>query len=508
MIDPRTPVVIGGGQWSNRVDRDASPVEPVDLAAEALRRAAADSGAGTGAGGADVLAGADTVWVIRMLSWRYADPAALVAQRLGASPTDTGVSPIGGNEPQTLVSRACRDIAAGTRDLVLIGGAEAWRSRRSPGGQALGWTARPDDSGGRTSVAEAPITSEEVPLNHPVEVARGVVMPTQIYPLFEQALRYAAGRSVDEHLDVVGRLWSRFSEVAAANPHAWVQQALSPAEVRTPSADNRWICWPYTKVMNANNAVEQGAGVIVASAERAASLGVPRDRWVFPLAATEAHDHYAVSHRTDLGSSPAIRLAGRALFELAGLGPDDVAHIDLYSCFPSAVEVAAAELGLSLDRDLTVTGGLSFAGGPWNNYVSHSIATMLGVLREDSGSVGLVTANGGYLTKHALALYSTEPPADSFRWASPQATVDALPRREVVDGTGADAGTVSGRIETWTVAHDRDNAPERAIATVVLDDERRAWATSTDPDTLVELTSGSEQAGRTVKVAPDGLLTP
>src|SRR5690606_6315586 len=143
------------------------------------------------------------------------------------------------------------------------------------------------------------------------------------------------------------------------------------------------------------NAVEQSAALILCSAERAAALGVPRDRWVFPLAGTQAHDTYAVSHPHDLVSSGAIRLAARGLFALAGRSVDEVAHADLYSCFPSAVQIAAAEIGLGLDRPLTVTGGLSFAGGPWNDYVTHAIATMVGVLRADPGALGLVTANGG-----------------------------------------------------------------------------------------------------------------
>jgi acetyl-CoA C-acetyltransferase len=489
-------VVIGGGQWSNRIDRGESSAEPVDLIAEALRRAADDAGVG-----ARALEAADAVWVVQLLSWRYADPAALVAARLGATPRDTALSPIGGNEPQALLSQACRDIAAGTRDLVLIGGGEAWRSRSAlGGGKALGWTELADDH------VPARRTGEEAPLNHQGEIARGVVMPTQVYPLFEQAFRHRLGRSVDEHLDHVARLWCRFSTVAAANPHAWVRTALAPDEVRTPSPSNRWISWPYTKVMNANNAVDQGAGLIVTSVERARALGVPEDRWVFPWAATEAHDHYAVSHRADLASSPAIRLAGRELLSLAGRGVDDVAHVDLYSCFPSAVEVAAAELGLPIDdpgRELTVTGGLSFAGGPWNNYVSHSIAAMLGVLRDDPGSLGLVTANGGYLTKHVLALYSTEPPpSGSFRSASVQDEVDALPARELAEDVGPSGA--SGTVESWVVPHDRDNRPERAIATVLLDDGRRAWATTTEG--LPELVGGTEIIGRAAKVAPDGTL--
>lgn len=496
-VDPRTPVVAGGGQWTNRVDRGEPPVEPVDLIAGALQRAAEDALDGTGPG-SRLLAAADAVRVVHMFSWRYVNPAALVASRIGASPRDTAVSPIGGNEPQALVNQACREILAGEADVVLIGGAEAWRSRQQPGGAALGWT--PLD----TPVPEVRRTGEEVPLNHPAELARQVMLPTQVYPLFEQAFRHALGRSVADHLVRVSELWARFSRIAASNPHAWVQEAMTAEEIRTPSPSNRWISWPYTKVMNANNAVEQAAAVIVMSAERADALGVPRERWVFPWAGAEAHDTHAVSHRSDLASSPAIRLAGGRLFSLAGVGVDDLAHVDLYSCFPSAVEVAATELGLPIDgdRELTVTGGLSFAGGPWNNYVSHSMAAMVGVLREDPGSVGLVSANGGYLTKHALTLYSTEPPAAGFQWASVQDEVDALPRRELCEEP--DGG---GEIESWVVTHDRDGQPERVLATVILEDSgARAWADNRHPDVLAEMTSGAEQIGRAVKLRPDGTL--
>ncbi|HET9610421.1 MAG TPA: acetyl-CoA acetyltransferase [Acidimicrobiales bacterium] len=492
--DPRAPVLVGAGQWSNRVDRGEAPVEPVDMMAEALRRAAADSGATR-----DPLAGADAVRVVAVFSHRYRNAARLVAERIGARPRDEALSPIGGNEPQALVSQACRDIAAGDADTVLVCGAEAWRTRSSTTPDGLGWTAQDE------SVPEARLTGPEAELNHPAEIARHVYMPTQVYPLFEQALRHAAGRSIDDHLVHVSDLWAGFAEVAAGNPHAWIRDGMSAEAIRTPGEHNRWVCWPYTKVMNANNAVDQSAAVIVCSAERAAALGIPRDRWVFPQAGTQAHDTYALSHRPDLVSSGAIRLAARELFALAGRGVDEVAHADLYSCFPSAVQVAAAEVGLGLDRRLTVTGGLSFAGGPWNNYVTHAIAAMVGVLRDDPGALGLVTANGGYITKHALGLYSTEPPPAGFRWADVQHEVDRLPRREVcesVDDTGAGTATV----ESWVVPHGRDGGPERVLASCLLDDGRRAWAFSDDEATVAEMRSGAEQIGRAVKVDPAGAL--
>jgi acetyl-CoA C-acetyltransferase len=493
-VPSRTPVLVGAGQWSNRVDRGEPAVEPAELMAEALRRAAADSGAG-----AALLAGADAVRVVSSFSGRYRNAARLVAERIGASPRDEAVSPVGGNEPQALVNRACLDIAAGDADTVLVCGAEAWRTRSTASRDALGWTVQDE------SVPEARLTAPEVELNHPAEIARGLFMPTQVYPLFEQALRHRAGRTVDDHLVFLGELWAGFAAVAAANPHAWIQDAPTAAQIRTPSPQNRWVTWPYTKLMNANNAVEQSAGLVLCSAERAEALGVPRDRWVFPLAGTQAHDTYALSHRPDLASSGAIRTAARELFSLAGRGVDEVAHADLYSCFPSAVQIGAAEIGLGLDRPLTVTGGLSFAGGPWNNYVSHAIATMLGRLREDPGALGLVTANGGYVTKHALGLYSTEPPADGFRWADVQAEVDALPTRELFEGSDGD-GAEKATVESWVVVHGREGEAERVLAACLLDDGRRAWAASDDADTVTEMRSGAEQIGRAVTVGPSGKL--
>jgi acetyl-CoA C-acetyltransferase len=489
VVDPRTPVLIGAGQLSTRVDRGEPAVEPVDLIAEALRRAAEDSGAGTAA-----LTGADAVHIVGLLSWRYRDPGRLVADRVGAGPRDTSVTGMGGNGPQSLVNLTCLDIQAGRADLVLIGGAEAWRTRMAArgAGEELDWTTQGDD------VPEARRSIPEVPMTAPGEQARGVVMPVQVYPLFEQAFRIGQGRTIEDHLVAVSELWSRFSQVAAANPHAWVRDGFTAEQIRTPSPSNRMIGLPYTKLMNSNNAVEQGAALILCSAERAEALGVPRDRWVFPHCGTDAHDHYHVTEREDLRSSPAIRLAGRAALDLAGVGVDDLAHVDLYSCFPSAVQVAAHELGLGTDRDLTVTGGLSFAGGPWNNYVTHSIAAMAGVLREAPGALGLVTANGGFLTKHAFGIYSTEPPAQPFRHADLQAQVDALPSRVLCpEPEGA------AEVETWTVMHDREGNPENGILTALLADGQRALVTTQDADLLQAMVT-EDLAARKVDTRPDG----
>ncbi len=186
---------------------------------------------------------------------------------------------------------------------------------------------------------------------------------------------------------------------------------------------------------------------------------------------------------------------------MAGKGIDDIDLIDVYSCFPSAVQVAARELGLSTedpDRPLTVTGGLTFAGGPWNNYVSHSIATMAEQLAAAPGTLGLITANGGYLTKHSFGLYGTEPPRHEFRWEDVQSTVDQEPTREAVeDWTGV------GTVESWTTPVTRDGEPEKVFVAVRTPQDARALAVITDPSEALTSTR-DDIAGAKVEVRADG----
>ncbi|QGG94591.1 acetyl-CoA acetyltransferase [Actinomarinicola tropica] len=484
-LDPRTPVIVGVGQvdLSNQ-ESPPSASDPLELMAEAIRRA------GTDAACDRLVASIESIRVVSILSARHPDPGRLVADRLGIHPADTALSPMGGNSPQSLVSSAALDIAAGRADTVVVTGAEPWRTRQAArrSGVELDWTPVDPDQ------APARATGDDLDMSHPAELAHGIAMPVQVYPIFETALRSAAGHEPAEHLDRIAALWARFSDVAATNPYAAVRHRFTAAEIATPGPDNRWIGYPYTKWLVSNDRVDQSAAVVLCSVERAESLGVPRDRWVFPLAGTDTAEAL-VSRRRDLHRSPAIRVGGRRCLELAGVDVDDVAHLDLYSCFPSAVQIAADELGIGLDRQLTVTGGLTFAGGPWNDYVTHSIAAMVGVLREDPGSLGLVTANGGLISKHAFGLYSTEPPAGGFRHDRPQDAVDAEPGRDAVV---EHEGEVT--VEAYTVMHGRDGEPTQAIAACLLPDGRRTWATSSDAALMATFVD-SEACGRAGRVA-------
>jgi acetyl-CoA C-acetyltransferase len=414
----------------------------------------------------------------------------VLAGLVGLDPRETAYTTASGNTPQYLVNATAADLAAGRLDAALIVGGECWRTRmRARKADAfLPWTKLPEDT------KPDRVFGDDGPMSHPGELARGIVMPVQIYPMFETALRAAAGEGVEEHQVKVSELWARFSAVAAGNPYAWLQQELSAEEIRTPGPSNRMIGFPYPKYMNSNNDVDMASALLLCTVERAASLGVPRERWVFPLAGTDTHDHYFVSERAELGASPAVRVGGRRVLELAGAGIDDVEVVDLYSCFPSAVQVGAAELGLGLDRQLTRTGGLSFAGGPWNNYVSHAIATVVQDLRRRPGALGLVWGNGGYLTKHSFGVYSTEPRPEGFILDAPQAEIDSLQRRELAEAADAE-GPVT--VEGYTVMHSREGAPEIAFAACLLPDGRRVWGTSNDEAVAAALCEG-EWVGRRV----------
>ena len=484
-LDPRTPVIIGVGQVNQR---DESPeVEPVDLMASAAREAADPR----------VLQALDSIRVVNLLSWRYRDPGLLLGERIGAADAATVYTGIGGNTPQSLLNRACLDIQQGRADTVLLAGGETWRTRMRLRANGL----RPDWTRQGESVPVPPGGEGGVPMAGPGEDRIGLDRPSFVYPLFEQALRIANGESINDHQRRIGELWAGFSAVAAENPHAWVREQMSAGRIANPGPGNRMISTPYPKLMNSNNMVDQAAAVILCSAEKAEHLQIPRDTWVFPHAGTDSHDTYGIAERDELHRCPAIRIGAARALELAGVDIEELAYVDVYSCFPSAVQVAANEIGLPTrdpTRPLTVTGGLTFAGGPWNNYVMHSIATMTDRLRENPGARGLVTANGGYLTKHSFGVYGANPPAKNFRWEDVQEEVDREPTRTArVQWEGV------GTVESWTTPYDRQGNPEKAFVAVRTPDGSRTMALVEDPGQAA-YTVAEDIAGAAVRVHSDG----
>lgn len=487
-FQPHDPVVVGVGQF---LQRDPNVLDdPITLAAEAARLAAADAGA------PGILSRLDAIATVPIVSWRYSDPGVLVAEAIGANPALTMHPLVGGNTPQMLMNRLCDRISAGELDVALLCGAESYRSRMKTrrAGETLDWQ-RQD-----LSVVPGWTDGTSYDMGHAAELALGIMMPTQVYPLFEIALRHESGRSGDEHAAFIAEIWSRYSDVAARNPNAWNRTAYTADEIATVTPSNRIVGYPYTKHMVSNPDVDMASAAIVCSAQMAADLGIDRDQWVFVHSGADGKDRH-VSTRASLTTSPAIRHAGAAALELAHRTADEIEHLDVYSCFPSAVEIACAELGISTDRQLTVYGGLCFAGGPWNNPVGHAIAAMVETLRSDPGSTGLVTANGGNIQKHSFGVYSTRPPAEGFRSASPQFAIDADPKLDV-DETYVGPATM----ESWTVMHDRDGSRGRAHALLRTPDGSRVWAVSHD-EAITEILESVDLVGTPATIGSESSLT-
>ena len=460
-----TPVLVGVGQVLQRLEDPREAAEPLEMMVEALESAGADSGA------PGLLQRADSIYVLRG-AWRYGDPGREIARRLGAAPRESVGTPYGGNFSQACVIDAAREIQAGRRGVALIAGAENGRSAGQA--QRRGLALRQTDAPGAPDRKLA----EDKPIFHEAELARGMNSASDVFAVIESAIRFARGETLEGHASRVAELWAGFSRVASGNPHAWIRRPCSAREIGQASPDNPMISFPYTRLMNANARVDMGAGLLLCSLEIARSAGVSDEKLVFLHAATEANDSGFLSTRMDFHRSPAVRIAGARALELAGRAVEEIDHFDLYSCFPSSVQVAATELGIPEGRPLTVTGGLTFGGGPLNSYGLHAIARMAEVLRESRGSIGLVHGNGGWLAKHAIGIYSSEPPAKGFRYENLQPLADAFPGREaLVDWEGP------GTVEAYTVAH-REGTPRLAHAACLTDDGRRTWGTVDDPSVL------------------------
>ena len=467
-------MLIGVGQVTDHPESGASfksRPEPLDLMVEALTRAGDDAGPGR-----RVLEGIQEIVAVGSFTWHTNDPALLVAQRLGLRDVTTRLTPTGGTLPQKLVHESARRILAGELTTIAVVGAEAEyaRSLARRQGHQVEWTQQSDD------VPQAPKVEPERSPFTKEEYDQGLHAAFEVYPLFENARRARLGWSLETQRERLGQLWSNFAHVAATNPFAWIRTAPTPEVIGNPSATNRMVSFPYTKLLTANLPVDMGAGYVMTSYENARALGVARERMVFPQYGADATDHWYVSERPALDDSPAMRALWRALGEF-GAREQDFTYIDLYSCFPTVVQSACDVLGIdafSPSRVPTLTGGLTFAGGPGNNYVTHAIATLVGKLRDDPGAQGLVTGLGWFATKHSWGTYATTPPAQGFRWHDAQAEVNALAK--------CDYGVVDGEvtIETYTVSHQRDGQPRRLIVAARNDQGVRTWGHSSDPDVM------------------------
>ena len=438
-LPANTPVLVGAGQITDHWygEDPASAPSPQDLRRDAARIALDDSGA------PDVLRETiDRIVAVRTTPdsipgapqpfGRCANPPATVAADLGLADTENIYSELGGNQPQELVNELAAALHAGECRAALLVGAEATRALKAAvrAGMALDWSRSADGPQTDRGYGGA--------LLSPYEIRNGLGAPTQTYPAFEHALRRRLGNSREEHLALMSELWAGFSKVAADNPHAQFPTARSEDFLSTPSTENYPVADPYLKWHVAQDAVNQAAAVVMTTAGEAERMGIDRSKWVFLHGHAEAKDGF-VTRRQDLSRSLPIEKTLHQALRTSGKQARDIALFDIYSCFPCAVLLATEALGIDWrETPVTLTGGLPFFGGPGNNYSLHAIATMTERLREQPGDFGLILANGGFLTKEAVGVYSTTPPENwtpaSSETIQREINAQLLPEPEQAEG--------------------------------------------------------------------------
>ncbi|MFX1411006.1 MAG: hypothetical protein ACFFA6_11690, partial [Promethearchaeota archaeon] len=386
------PIIVGIAQFTQDKN-SAQPLDPLNLIVKACEDAIINTGID------NLQDYIDTLYLSTISSWIYEESISKLSDILALKPKQRFIAPISGNVPQMLVNKAARAISLGKNKIVLITGGEAAYSkyRFRKGKITLDWPKQPPRTVDQAQKAVNYYFST-------FEIKNGFTNPSYPYALIETALRAASGRTLKEHLKYIGKRYERFSIIAAKNPYAWIKESLNADQIITPTYENRKICHPYTKRMVSNLYVDQSAALIMTTEKIAQKLGIDYKLWVYPMGGADFNNIFYITQRPQLHTSPAIREASRLALEQAGLKLEEIDTFDLYNCFPCMVEIASQEIGIPQDdpRDLTITGGLSFFGGPFSSYSLHSIVTAVDLIRKNPSMKVMVLANGGYNTSQSI----------------------------------------------------------------------------------------------------------
>jgi len=494
-LPPNTPVIVGVGFAQQRTDDPRECPEPCELMIQAVRGAADDAGAPA------LLPRIESISIPQGL-WRYRDPARLVARAVGCTQAKTIVSDLGVLQI-TVLGDLCRRIAAGEQSVGVIAGGEAkYRELcATRAGVQVGETEQADDV-----APDVRLTSSD-PFCSDLESQRGFSSAVEFFAIIESALRFEEGLGVAAHRGAIAELYSGFSRIAEANPHAWRREKVSAEEIGDSTGKNAMQAFPYAKLHCSQWNVNQAVAVLVCSARVARELGLNDQRWIYPIAQVESHHVVVLAQQRRLHTHPGTVLAGRRAFELTGLTRDDVTAAELYSCFPAAVRSFARDLDLVGVCDYSVTGAMPFAGGPFNHAALEGVARMVEVLREQAAAggdrphVGLVANLSGIFGKQGCALFSTRPSARGYAFDDVTGAVAEQDAPVPLDPQYTGPATIVG----YTVVHSR-GIPSHAIAICDTPEGKRTVVRSDDASLLAVMTE-DEFCGRPVQVAADGSFT-
>jgi acetyl-CoA C-acetyltransferase len=482
-LEETTPVLVGYGAAHQRAGDHHETLDAAGLMIEATRAALPSTLVGS------VLPQVDWVGATEGLT-PYPDPGRLVADAVGAVKAHSVLAKVGVMQ-QTLISRACSLVQSGDASLALVVGGEA--RYRDVVARAAGVEARITTQAADARPDEVLTPATEIVLR--CEVDAGLRGAPPFYALIESEWRARRGQSLDLERRELGHLYARFSDIAADNPAAVRPQAYSADYLRSPSPGNPFVAFPYTKLMVTTWTVDQAAALLFCTAATAERLGIPRDRWIFPVIAIESNHMVPVTARKQLSQPEAVGAMARACTRVTGIDPAAIDLLDLYSCFPVAVTVAAHGLGIPSGRDLTLTGGMSFAGGPYNNYVFQALCRAADLLASGQGKTALVSCVSGLYTKQGFTVLAIESPPNPFSVQDVTVEVDELEPALPVEDRPMGPGTILAA----TVLFD-GGTPERAVAVIDLPNGHRTVARCMEADVMTSFMT-EEPVGRSVTVA-------
>lgn len=460
----RIPVIIGIGEL---LDRQADvKLEPIEMLIQCARAADKDAGGGW-------VRQIDCVRVVNSMTWPYRHLPKLLGRRLRLRNAEAIHGPVGGETPISQLLEAATDIADGLREVVLLCGAESTKTLMNliSRGQVPAWTDRAPNA--------KPLQAEDFVT--PLCARYGLALPMEAYPLYENATRSAWGLSFEQAQAESGLIGEGMAKIAMRNPYAWSGKALTAEDIVTPSDSNRYVAFPYTKFQVAQIGVNQASAVLLTHRDAALAAGIPEERLVYVWSGAGAQEPEDILSRADYTSAPALDRALKGTLEANGLQARDLDLFELYSCFPVVPKLARRTLGLAADAQLTVAGGLTFFGGPTNNYMGHAITAMTRALRSEEGSKGLLYGNGAFITKHHAVVLATTPPTHTLQ------NLDLQSQCEAAQGSVPELVeyyTGPATIETFTFSYTAKGKPDRG--TVIL-------RTPQGQRTLARVTGSCEQ---------------
>jgi acetyl-CoA C-acetyltransferase len=464
--EDRIPVIVGVGEIVDRPKEIEQGLEPLALLEQALKRAEADSGA-------KLLGDIGSLDVVNFLSWRYRDPEQLLAKRLGIAPAHCYYGPVGGESPIRYLHEAAQRIARGECAVAAVCGAEAQSTatKAERASITLPWTPFAHD-------VEEP--KRGAAFQKPLAVTLGVFRPITVYPLYEAATSAHWGQTPRQALAESGALWSTYAKVASENPNSWLKKRFSSDEITTPTADNRLIAWPYTKLMVANPTVNMGAAVLLTSLAKARAAGIAEEKLIYPLGGASAEEPRDYLLRDQFFESHPQTAVLQAAMDLVGGDDKSFDAIELYSCFPCVPKMARRTLGFGEDVQPTVTGGLTFFGAPLNTYMTHAACAMVRALRRGA-KLGLLYGQGGFVTKHHALVVSRQAPREPLKQGTSVQAISDAQKRAVPEFVTEARG--KSKVESFTVIYGRNGEVEHGVTMLRTEQDTRTLARVPAQDT-------------------------